>query len=89
MKKTPPFDASALLRDFQKAFGGIPRIFRSPGRINLIGEHTDYNEGYVMPAAIDAAVYVAMAPRADGRIQLRSTAFPEAFEGDVSDLSRS
>ena len=89
MKKTPPFETSALLRDFQTAYGSAPRLFRSPGRINLIGEHTDYNEGFVMPAAIDAAVYVALAPRADGRIRLRSTAFPEIYEGSVSDLSRS
>lgn len=89
MKNTPPFETSALLRDFQTAYGSAPRLFRSPGRINLIGEHTDYNEGFVMPAAIDAAVYVAMAPCADGRIRLRSTAFPEVYEGHVSDLSRS
>jgi galactokinase len=89
MTKTSPFDETVLLRAFQEAYGGAPRLFRSPGRINLIGEHTDYNEGFVMPAAIDAAVYVALAPRSDGRIRLRSTAFPEAYEGHVSDLSRS
>lgn len=88
MTKTAPFDASALRRDFQATYGKAPRVFRSPGRINLIGEHTDYNDGFVMPAAIGAAVYAALAPRDDGRIRLRSTALPEAYEGHVSDLSR-
>lgn len=47
---------------FDQAFGVLPRVFRAPGRINLIGEHTDYNHGWVMPAAIDLHCYVAIAP---------------------------
>ena len=39
------------------------RVFRSPGRINLIGEHTDYNNGFVLPASVDKAVYFVIAPR--------------------------
>ena len=42
-----------LLNIFEKRYGGNPRVFRSPGRINIIGEHTDYNNGFVLPTAID------------------------------------
>lgn len=60
-------DKSAFLRGvFETAFGGSPRFFQSPGRINLIGEHTDYNEGFVLPAAIDLACYLAIHPSDDG-----------------------
>jgi len=38
---------------FKKIFGEVARLYRAPGRVNLIGEHTDYNQGFVMPAAID------------------------------------
>ena len=48
-----------------------PRIFRAPGRVNLIGEHTDYNDGFVMPAAVEFSTYVAIAARPD-----RKTADP-------------
>ncbi len=60
-------DMTALIQQkFRLAFQSDPvMIVRSPGRINLIGEHTDYNGGYVLPAAIDKAVYFAIAPTAD------------------------
>ena len=57
-----------LSETFQKSFGGRPSIYRAPGRVNLIGEHTDHNEGFVMPAAIDFSTWVAIAPRSDRRI---------------------
>ncbi len=47
---------------FEEIFGGDYRFFAAPGRINLIGEHTDYNEGFVLPAAIDKNIYLAIAP---------------------------
>lgn len=50
---------------FQSQFGQKPLIARSPGRVNLIGEHTDYNNGFVLPAAVDKAAYVAIAPSQD------------------------
>ena len=50
---------------FEKKFGEKPLLVRSPGRVNFIGEHTDYNQGFVLPAAIDKAVYFAIAPRSD------------------------
>ena len=48
--------------EFRKRFGGDPALYSSPGRINLIGEHTDYNLGFVLPGAIDKAIYVAIRP---------------------------
>jgi galactokinase len=52
-------------KSFEKNFGEKPLLVRSPGRVNLIGEHTDYNQGFVLPAAIDKAVTFAIAPRSD------------------------
>lgn len=63
----PGVDTSALHRAFLPAFGTRPRGFRSPGRINLIGEHTDCNDGYVLPAAIAPGAYLALSPRDDAR----------------------
>ncbi len=58
-------------RAFRKIFGYPPRCrTRAPGRVNLIGEHTDYNDGFVLPMAIDRAVWVAAAPRDDRRVRL-------------------
>ncbi len=54
-----------IVADFRTRFGGRPRVFRAPGRVNLIGEHTDYNDGFVMPAAIEFDTRVAAAPRRD------------------------
>src|SRR6478609_3341305 len=47
------------------------RIVRAPGRVNLIGEHTDYNDGFVMPAAIDLEIRIAYLPTDDRRVELR------------------
>ena len=63
---------SVLARDVAKAFalryGREPRVSRSPGRVNVIGEHTDYNDGFVMPAALEFETLVAAAPRDDRRL---------------------
>ncbi|HPC20611.1 MAG TPA: galactokinase family protein, partial [Kiritimatiellia bacterium] len=58
--------AERIRKTFAARFGREPLLVRSPGRVNLIGEHTDYNEGYVLPAAVDRAVVFAVAPR-EGR----------------------
>jgi galactokinase len=72
--------AAELQQKFQVAFGGRPRVFCAPGRVNLIGEHTDYNDGFVMPAAIDLSIYVAIAPRDDRLLTIISESFDEATE---------
>jgi galactokinase len=61
-----------LVARFEKAFGVTPRIFVGPGRINIIGEHVDYCGGMVMPAAIDRACYVAIAPNDLGILRVQS-----------------
>ncbi|ARN82354.1 galactokinase [Methylocystis bryophila] len=68
---------------FVERFGGAPRLFRAPGRVNLIGEHTDYNDGFVLPAAIDLATYAAVAPCDDRRFVVHSLAYNETVEFDL------
>jgi galactokinase len=70
---------------FQVRFGGQPRIFRAPGRVNLIGEHTDYNDGFVMPAAIEFAAWSASTRRADRRLVVHSENYAETCEFDLDD----
>ena len=71
---------SYLRQKFQGLFGATPRLFRAPGRVNLIGEHTDYNDGFVMPVAIDLYVWVAIAPRSDSRVVVHALNFNERVE---------
>lgn len=61
-------------------------VVRSPGRINLIGEHTDYNEGFVLPAAIDKAVYVTVEKNSGTKLNLQSVDFNEAIDIELSDI---
>jgi galactokinase len=78
--------AHELSQRFATLFGGQPRIFRAPGRVNLIGEHTDYNDGFVMPAAVGFSTYVAIATRPDRKLVIHSEEFPGSFEFDLDDL---
>lgn len=70
---------------FRQLYGQPPRLFCAPGRVNLIGEHTDYNDGYVMPVAIDLACWVAIAPRDDRRLVVRSHNLQETVELDLDE----
>ena len=81
--------ASELAGRFEHIYGSVPRIFRAPGRVNLIGEHTDYNDGYVMPAAIGFFTQVAIAPRSDRKLVVRSEEFERDFEFDLDHLPQS
>lgn len=72
-----------LLDVFKARFGERPHIFQAPGRVNLIGEHTDYNDGFVLPAAIEFSTLAAVAPRADRILLAHSENFSETAELDL------
>jgi galactokinase len=65
-------EREALRRAFEERYGRPARLFRAPGRVNLIGEHTDYNGGFVLPMAIDRETVVAAAPRSDRTVRVLS-----------------
>ena len=77
--------AAKLQSGFRQRYGTEARVFRAPGRVNLIGEHTDYNDGFVMPAAIELNVWVAIAPRDDRKLVVHSENFSESAEIDLDD----
>ncbi len=69
---------------FEQQFGGSAiRIARAPGRVNLMGEHVDYNGGFVMPAAIERAAYAAFSPSADGVSHIIADDFNEVIAIDA------
>lgn len=78
-------DLARLQETFIDLFGETPRFFRAPGRINLIGEHTDYNDGFVLPAAIDKQTVVAACPRNDRKVIVHSLNFDQTVEFDLSE----
>ncbi len=72
---------------FEESFDGRPPVVvRAPGRVNIIGEHTDYNDGFVLPMAIDRAVWVALRPREDGRVLVHSLQQTEPADFALDDL---
>ena len=75
-----------VVKHFEDLLGGTIQIFRAPGRVNLIGEHTDYNDGFVMPAAVGFSTYVGIAPRHDRRLTIHSDEFSGNFEFDLDHL---
>jgi galactokinase len=78
---------NAVIEIFKNHFGYTPKIVvRAPGRINLIGEHTDYNGGYVLPAAIDKAVYFAVSPREDDECCFYAHDLNEYFQVSLKNL---
>jgi len=79
----------AIEESFEKIFGSAPEVTaRAPGRVNLIGEHTDYNSGYVLPAAIDRYVYFAGRQRNDRMVRAHSLDFADAVEFSLDSLER-
>jgi galactokinase len=85
-KTRPPTEQAAELRKrFGKRYAGEARIYRAPGRVNLIGEHTDYNDGFVMPVAIDFYTWIAVGPRPDRKLVLHSETVAESAEWDLDE----
>ena len=78
--------STELRRRFEAEFGVQPKVFAAPGRVNLIGEHTDYNDGFVLPCAIGFTTRVAIAPRPDRRLLLVSDGYHDRFEFDLDRL---
>jgi|ERR1700733_3383532 len=79
-----------LRRSFSRQFPAHKtpaRIFRAPGRTNIIGEHTDYNDGFVLPAAIDRATQLAIAPRHDHVLNIHSEHFNEAIQFNLDEIN--
>ena len=76
---------SDLKQRFTSRFGAEPQLFRAPGRVNLIGEHTDYNDGFVMPSAIDMYTWVALSQRQDRRLVMASENFSEELQFNLDD----
>jgi galactokinase len=77
-----------LSKEFAERFGGRPRFFQAPGRVNLIGEHTDYNDGFVMPFAIDRQTIVAAVPRDDSKVNVYARDLDETGAIDLQDKPR-
>jgi galactokinase len=75
-----------ILRQFQQYFGNQHRIAAAPGRVNLIGEHTDYNQGFVLPGAIDRNLYVALAPNEDEILHLQELEYREQYRFSLDDM---
>ena len=73
---------------FKKLFKSNPLLVRSPGRINLIGEHTDYNDGFVFPAAIDKEIHFAVAENDINKFRFHAFDLDENFEMNVDELSQ-
>lgn len=73
----------ALRLNFNDHYGANPRIFRAPGRVNLIGEHTDYNDGFVLPVAINRAAFIAGSLRQDRLIRVMSVNIGQEYEFDL------
>lgn len=73
---------------FREKYQAAPVLFFSPGRINLLGEHVDYNDGYVMPAAINMGVYYAIAPNSTATINFYSIDFDESFSAPVTGVQK-
>ena len=78
-----------LEASFRRKFGTVTGVYRAPGRVNLIGEHTDYNQGFVLPVAVNFSCWVALGSRKDGKLGVYSENFAESVELDPHHLDRS
>ena len=79
-------NAKELAASFEKRYGSKPRLFCAPGRVNLIGEHTDYNDGFVLPMAIDKGTTAAASLRNDRILRVWSLNLNETIEINLDDI---
>src|ERR1019366_4080206 len=79
-----------MLETFRTLYGSAEgvRTFRAPGRVNLIGEHTDYNLGFVLPIALDLDTRIRTTPSPDGLLQAHSAAHNETFAWPVEEIAQ-
>ncbi|MFN7139624.1 MAG: galactokinase, partial [Limisphaerales bacterium] len=85
----PESGTLAVQKLFKEKFGYTPtHEIKAPGRLELIGNHTDYNQGLVMSLAVDKYIFIAASPRTDGKVELVSTAFAEKETFSISDLKK-
>src|SRR5688572_26155259 len=76
-----------VLEEFNKRFQQAPTLLAiGPGRVNLIGEHTDYNDGFVLPVAIKRDIRIALRPREDRRVKVYSLEYNDWYEFSLDDL---
>src|SRR2546423_703420 len=80
-------DRTELRRAFEEIYHTRPRLFRAPGRVNLIGEHTDYNDGFVLPMALERETVVAAAPCSARRVRVHTLDFDDWGEFDLDQPS--
>ena len=73
----------AIANRYRELYGGEPLLVKSAGRVNLIGEHVDYNDGFVLPAAVDKAIYVAIGKRSDDQFNWHAYNLEHSFEGNA------
>ena len=79
----------AIKEEFKKYYGEKAKsLIKSPGRVNLIGEHTDYNEGFVLPMAIEKGVFLAFKPKKDGNIRLFSKNYGQEKSFNLKDIKK-
>ncbi len=78
--------ATLVLKHFGENFSGSPKLYFSPGRINLIGEHIDYNDGFVMPSAIDKGIYFAIDENQTDTLHFYAIDFNEHFTISIQDI---
>jgi len=83
-----PIEPHDVAEQFARRYSQPPQaVIRAPGRVNLIGEHTDYNDGFVLPLAIDRAIWIALRPRDDRRVAVHSIDYDESREFALDDMT--
>ena len=82
-------DPEIIRKKFKELYKEEPQLFRSPGRVNLIGEHTDYNEGFVLPASIDKDILFGITPRNDNKVSIFSIDFDQEVKLEIDNIQKS